>query len=201
MTRTLLVLDDGALFADTDKDAPLDRWEQAVVEEAGGWDAMAPMHRRALASWREKLMSLLALVRPDVIAVAQSSALAPRRAAVGVLVALPNRPAVKAALPVADGSTGALAYAIGQVAGGPHTRVIVVTGQRVTSDLDVLRSEVAWRCGVAPLVVNTGRLGLLDGDIEELAAVLDSSLVQKRAQDALCALLAAETTLSAQLEG
>lgn len=200
--RTLLALDDGALFADTDVDyAPLDRWECAVVEETGGWDAMAPMHRRVLASWREKLMSLLALVRPDVIGVAQPPALAPRRAAVSVLTALPHQPAVKAPLPVADGSTGALAYAIGQVAGGPHTRVIIVTGQRGTSDLDSLRSEVAWRCGVEPLVVNAGRLGLLDRDIEQLAAAVDSSLPQKRAQDALCALLAAETRVSAQSEG
>ena len=200
--RTLLVMDDGAFFADTQLDySPLDRWECAVVEETGGWDATAPMHRRALASWREKLMSLLALVRPDVIAFATRPALAPRRAAASVLTALPHQPAVKAPLPVADGSTGALAYAIGQVAGGPHTRVIIVTGQRVTSDLDVLRSEVAWRCGVEPLVVNAGRLGLLDRDIEQLATSMDSSLPEKRAQDALYALLAAETTLSAQSEG
>lgn len=200
--RTLLVLDDGAFFADTQLDyAPLDRWERAVADEAGGWDATAPMHRRALASWREKFMSLLALVRPDVIGVAQPPALAPRRASVSVLVALPHRPAAKAPLLVADGSVGALAYAIGQVARGPHTRVVIVTGQRVTSDLDVLRSEVAWRSGVTPLIVNAGRLGLLDADIEQLAAAVDSSLPQKRAQDALCALLADETRVSAQSEG
>lgn len=200
--RTLLVLDDGALFADTDVDyAPLDRWECAVVEETGGWDAMAPMHRRVLASWREKLMSLLALVRPDVIAVAQPPAFAPRRAAVSILTALPHRPAVKGSLSVGDGSVGALAFAAGQVAGGPYARVVIVTGQRVTSDLDVLRSEVAWRCGVTPLIVNAGRLGVLDRDIEQLATSMDSSLPQKRAQDALCALLAAETRVSAQSEG
>lgn len=200
--RTLLVLDDCALFADTQLNyAPLDRWECAVVEDAGGWDATAPMHRRVLASWREKLMSLLALVRPDVIAVAQPPALAPRRASVSVLVALPHRPATKAPLPVADGSTGALAYAVGQVAGGPYTHIVIVTGQRVTSDLDSLRSEVAWRGGVEPLVVNAGRLGLLDRDIEQLAASMDPLLPEKRAQDALCALLAAETRVSAQLEG
>jgi hypothetical protein len=199
MTRTLLVLDDGALFADTQLDlSALDRWERAVVEEAGSWDVTAPTHRRALASWREKLSSLLALVRPDVIAVTTHPALAPRRAAVSVLVALPHRPAVTGPLPVADGSVGALAYAVGQVAGGPYRCVVIVTGQRGTGDLDVLRSEVAWRCGVAPLIVNAGRLGLLDRDIEQLATSMDSSLPQKRAQDAL---LAAETTLSAQSEG
>lgn len=95
MARTLLVLGDGALFADTQLDlSALDRWERAVVEEAGGWDTAAPMHRRALSSWREMLMSLLALVRPDAIAVTTHPALAPRRAAVSVLVALPHRPAV-----------------------------------------------------------------------------------------------------------
>lgn len=202
MTRTLLVLDDGALFADTQLDlSALDRWERAVVEEAGGWDTAAPMHRRALASWRGKLMSLLVLVHPDVIAVTTQPALAPRRAAVSVLVALPHQPAVKAPLPVADGSVGPLAFAVGQVAGGPHERVVIVTGQRGTGDIDVLRSEVAWRCGVAPLIVNAGRLGLLDRDIEQLATSMDSSLPEKRAQDALCALLAAETRVVAQSEG
>ena len=200
--RTLLVIDDGAFFADTQRDySPLDRWERAVVDEAGGWDESAPVYRRALASWRHGLMEVLALLRPEAIAVAQPPALAPRRAAVSVLAALPHKPAAKAPLLVADGSTGALAYAVGQVAGGPYARVVIVTGQRGTSDLDSLRSEVAWRCGVAPLIVNAGRLGLLDADIEQLAAAVDSSLPEKRAQDALCALLAAETRVSAQPEG
>lgn len=87
------------------------------------------------------------------------------------------------------------------MAGGPYRCVVIVTGQRGTSDLDVLRSEVAGRCGVAPFVVNAGRLGLLDRDIEQLATSMDSSLPEKRAQDALCALLAAETRVSAQSEG
>lgn len=200
--RTLLVIDDGAFFADTRLDySPLDRWERAVVDEAGGWDGGAPVYRRALASWREHLMGVLALLRPEVIAVTQAPAFAPRRAAARVMSALPHRRVVTAMLPVADGGVGALAYAVGQVAGEPFARVVIATGQRGTDDLDALRSEVAWRCGVAPFIVNAGRLGLLAGDIENLAASVDPSLPQKRAQDALCALLAAETALDAQSVG
>lgn len=200
--RTLLVIDDGAFFADTDLDySPLDRWERAVVDEAGGWDESAPVYRRALASWRHGLMEVLALLRPEVIAVTQAPAFAPRRAAARVMSALPRRRVVTAMLPVADGGVGALAYAAGQVAGDPHSRVAILTGQRGTGDLDTLRSEVAWRHGVAPFIVNAGRLGLLAGDIENLAALVDPSLPQKRAQDALCALLAAETALDAQSVG
>lgn len=200
--HTLLVIDDGALFADTQRDySPLDRWERAVVDEAGGWDGSAPVYRRALASWRERLIEVLALLRPDVIAVTQQPAFAPRRAAVRVMTALPRRPAVSAMLPVPDGGAGALAYAVSQVAGEPFARVVILTGQRGTGDLDALRSEVSWRCGVAPLIANVGRLGLLDGDIEALAVAIDASLPQKRAQDALCALLAAETALDAQSAG
>lgn len=202
MTRTLLVLDDGAFFADTQLDlSPLDRWEHAVVDESGGWDGSAPVYRRALASWRERLMEVLALLRPETIAVTQQPAFAPRRAAVRVMTALPRRPAVTATLPVPDGGAGALAYAVGQVAGGPYARVIILTGQRGTGDLDALRSEVAWRCGVTPLIVNAGRLGLLAGDVETLAAIIDPALPQKRAQNALYALLAAETALDAQSAG
>lgn len=199
VARTLLILDDGALFASTRFDlTPLDRWERAVVDAAGGWDTSAPMHRRALATWPERLMELLAVVCPDVIAVTTQPALAPRRAAVSVLVALPNRPAVKAPLPVADGGARALAYAVGQVVGGPYERVVIVTGQRGSDDLEVLRSEVSWRCSVAPIIANAGRLGLLSLDIEEVAAAVDPSSPQKRAQDALCALLASESVPNAQ---
>ena len=200
--RTLLVIDDGAFFADTQRDySPLDRWERAVVDEAGGWDESAPVYRRALASWRHGLMEVLALLRPEVIAVTQAPAFAPRRAAARVMSALPHRRVVTAMLPVADGAVGALAYAVGQVAGGPYARVVILTGQRGTDDLDTLRSEVAWRHGVVPLIVNAGRLGLLVRDVESLAASVDPSLPEKRAQDALCALLAAETSLDAQSAG
>ncbi|MBN9209573.1 MAG: hypothetical protein J0H96_13070 [Microbacterium ginsengisoli] len=197
--HTLLVIDDGAFFADTQLDySPLDRWERAVVDEAGGWDEGAPVYRRALASWRERLMEVLALLRPDTIAVTQAPAFAPRRAAARVMSALPHRRVVTAMLPVADGGVGALAYAVGQVAGEPFARVVILTGQRGSGDLDALHSEVAWRHGVVPLIVNAGRLGLLAGDIENLAASVDPSLPEKRAQDAL---LAAETALDAQSVG
>ncbi|EXJ50741.1 hypothetical protein [Microbacterium sp. MRS-1] len=200
--HTLLVIDDGAFFADTQRDySPLDRWERAVVDEAGGWDGSAPVYRRALASWRARLMEVLALLRPDVIAVTQQPSFAPRRAAARVMSALPHRRVVTAMLPVADGGVGALAYAVGQLAGEPFARVVIVSGQRGTGDLDTLRSEVAWRCGVTPLIVNAGRLGLLARDVENLAASVNPTLPQKRAQDALCALLAAETALDAQSAG
>lgn len=169
MPRTLLVLDDGALFADTQLDlSALDRWERAVVEEAGGWDHSAPVYRRALSSWREKLMVLLAAVRPDVIAVAGSPVYAPRLAAAKVIAALPDCPAASGLLPVADASPGALAFAVGRV-DNLFERVLIVTGQRDAKWLESVSHEVAWRTGCVPRIVNAGRLGLLERDVEPFA--------------------------------
>lgn len=169
MLRSLLILDDNAFFADTQRDlTPLDRWEAAVVEEAGGWDHSAPVYRRALATWREKLMSLLAAVQPDVIAVAASPSYAPRLAAAKVMTALPHRPTVKGVLPVADASPGALAYAVGRV-DSPFGQVLIVTGQRDAAWLGAVRDEVAWRTGCVPLLVDSGRLGILKSDPDAMS--------------------------------
>lgn len=168
--RTLLVLDDGAFFADTQIDlTPLDRWEAAVVEEVGGWDHSAPVYRRALATWRGTLMSLLAAVQPDVIAVTAAPTYAPRLSAAKVMAPLPHRPAVKGLLPVADASPGALAYAVGRV-DNSFERVLIVTGQRDAEWLEAVSHEVTWRTGCVPRIVNAGRLGLLQRDVESLAS-------------------------------
>jgi hypothetical protein len=196
MTRTLLVLDPSALFADTQLDyTALDRWEHAVVEAAAGWSPEAPMYRRALSDWRERLDTLCTTLDPDVIAVVAMREYAARITALRLFVALSpdaddeseipvqvdddeasiavQSGPVTSQLPVQADSADEVAFALGRV-DSEFERIVIVTGQREADYVERLISEVAWRTSTIPVLVNTGRLGLLERDIAILETTLRS---------------------------
>lgn len=181
MTRTLLITDPRCVLIDAETDtAEYDIFERLVIDAAGGWTGDAPVCRRGLNDWRERLLTLLGIVRADVVGVVSIAADYPAHASSAkVLAYIPAKPAVKSQLSVPFDTPDELAIGIDRVV-AEKERIVIATGQRDHEYVNSLHSEVSWRTSVAPVIVNASRLGLLERDFNALADALGVEHPQKR---------------------
>lgn len=164
LTRTLLIIDPRCIFVEPGDPAAYG------PDSHVGWSGDAPMSRRALEGWPDRLVALYDTVKPDATGVASYSIDLVERMTVAKTVAAlrQDRGGILGPLPVTHDAAYEFAAAIEAVDFVPE-RIVIVTGGRDADYLADLERDVVLAARMKPTVLNAGVVGLRDTDLAALS--------------------------------
>lgn len=164
LTRALLIIDPRCIFVEPGDPAAYS------PDSHVGWSGDAPMSRRALEGWADRLVALSDIVKPEVIGVVSYGIDIVEHASVArtVHALRQDRGGILNRLPVTADTADALAGAIAAVDFDAQ-RIVIVTAGRDDDDVGELKAGVIRSTVVAPTVLNAGAVGLRDADLAALS--------------------------------